>query len=81
MNSDFLSEKSAICWAPYLLTCMGEDHVLLFTYCGTLVLCPTGVLMVVNVTCMSLFCNKKKLYLLRIQYRFLSLITIIVPAG
>lgn len=50
MNSDFLSEKSAICWAPYLLTCMGEDHVLLLTYCGTLVLCPTGVLMVVNVT-------------------------------
>lgn len=58
---------------------MREDRVLLFMYCGTLVLYPTGVLMVVNVT--WVFFAIQKLYLLRIQYRFLSLITIIVPAG
>lgn len=49
MNSDFLSEKLVICWVFYFLICMGEDYVLLLMYCGILVLCLIGVLMVVNV--------------------------------
>lgn len=46
---------------PYPLTCMREDRVLLFMYCGTLVLYPTGVFMVVNVT--WVFSVIQKLYL------------------